>query len=504
MNDLGEALDAMEYSDSGYCKAKAYSDGPVEEVFTSRRVRRLLRDSGVSFQTLLGDVVIDAVANKLRIESITSDSDARTALLAAVDEANSMALVRPAVMRRALQLGDSYLWAWPVFDDAGEPVPGRVLISVFGPREMRVLYDEDEPGTPRLAIQKWTTKTTAGKRVRVDLIYPDRIEHYISQGDRASKAGDFVPYATEDRDAVEDNPYGFPVYHFHGTGLPGEYGTPEHKSFYGTQAKLLKLEIGDMAGIDFATLPQRVALRDAGVKASSPDDLDEDEFAVSPDGRRTTSPTGDDRTAKLSSEPGSLWDLVGYKDVKQLEPPSAAVFLDRRAAYLREGAVASSTPLHAFDRTGQIPSGEALKTANEPLDAKSGARKTSFDSTWRRFYAFVLKLLGEDDAPVSLAWAPIESTDVTTKLAQAKQKQELGVPLDQSLTEISYKAEDVARWLEDGDGGLTVRVELLAKLGDAVASFSTAVAAGLLDQSVVQAVITKAIGDLDEQSSGPA
>jgi hypothetical protein len=497
-SDLGYALEAMNCADPGYCKAKAYSEGPVEEVFTSRRVRRLLRDTGVSFQTLLGDVVIDAVANKLRIEAITSDTDARTKLIADVDEAANMAQVRPAVMRRALQLGDAYLSAWPVLGDDGKPVDGKVRVSVYGPREMRVLYDDDEPEKPRLAIQRWTTKTPLGeKRVRVDLIYVDKIQHFITQGERSSKAGDFVPFAAEGRDAEEPNPYGqLPVFHFHGTGLPGEYGTPEHACFYGTQNKLLKLEISHMAGVDFSTLPQRIALRDAGrAGVSSVADIDEDDFAASPSGTRTDKPNGDLK-AKLSSEPGSVWDLEGYKDVKQLDPSDPKVFLDPRTAYLREGSVASSTPLHLFDRTGQIPSGESLKTANDPLDAKAGSRRTSFDGTFRGFYRFILKLLGQDDAPVTLAWAPIESTDESTKLEHAKQKQELGVPVDQSLTEVGYKQADVTRWIDEGDGGLPARVQLLQGLGQAVRDLSTAVASGVLDKDTVDAVIAKLIGDV--------
>ncbi len=505
MSDLDEALEAMRCADDSYDTAKAYSDGPVEEVFTSRRVRRLLRNQGASFETLMGDVVIDAVADKLTVEAITSDTETRTKLIAEVDEANNMAQVRPAVMRRALQLGDSYLSAWPVLDVAGAPVPGRVLISVHSPKSMRVLYDEDEPGTPRVAIQKWAVKTPAGKRTRVDLLYLDRIEHYISRGARSSKAGDFQPYEADGRDAVEENPYGFPVFHFHGTGLPGEYGTPEHKCFYGTQNKLLKLEISHMAGVDFNTLPQRLGLRDAGTPGPSPvDDLDEDEFLAGPDGQRTGSTTGD-RKSKLSSEPGSFWDLEGYRDVKQLDPTTPAVFLEPRAAYLREGSVVSKTPLHLFDRTGQIPSGESLKTANEPLDKKSGRRKTAFDPTWRSFYRFVLKILGQDDAPVTLAWSPIESTDETTKLNQAKQKQDVGVPVGQSLMELGYKPDDVKRWLDDGDGGLPQRIALVAQLGGAVGDFASAVAAGLMDQATVQQVITKLIGDVtgpDDENTG--
>lgn len=499
--DLEVGLDAMHDAADDYQKAVAYSDGPVTEVFVSRRVQRLLRDKGINFQTLLGDVVIDAVSNKLKIQAITSDTDSRTALIAGVDEDQAMALVRPAVMRRALQLGDSYLTAWPVLDDAGDPIPGRVNIEVHDPQTMRVVY-HPETREPSFAIQRWATKTNDGRRIRIDLIYADRIEHYIAKGARSGKAADFMPFSMDGGDAIEDNPYGFPVFHFHGTGLPGEYGCAEHKSFYGTQDKLIKLTTSHMASVDYHALPQRVALREAGsIGINTPAELDEWDFVTSPDGRRTSTPSGEEQLSSLSSAPGSVWDLEGYKDVKQLDPGNPDVFLKPRQDYLREGSVASNTPLHLFDRTGQIPSGEALKTANEPLDSKASARKTSFDSTWRRVYRFVLSLLGEENAPVSLAWTPIESTDESTRLSQAAKKLEVGVPADQTLTELGYKADDVERWITDGEGGLPQRIALLGELANAVAGFSTAVAAGVIDQATVQAVISKAIGDLD---GGPA
>ncbi|MEC3974745.1 hypothetical protein [Amycolatopsis sp. H20-H5] len=495
------ALDAMAAAAPGYQKAVAYSEGPVHEVFASRRMRRLLFDKRVTFQALLGDVVIDAVANKLKLTAITSDTDVRTAMIASVDADNEMGLIRPAVMRRALQQGDSYLSAWPVLDDNGDPVSGKVSVSVHDARTARILYDDEHPTVPRLGVQRWAF----GKRVRVDLLYRDRIEHFISRtdGGPATRITDFIPYSADGRDAVEVNPFGqIPMAHFHGTGLPGEYGTPEHKSFYGTQDTLLKLKIGHMSSVDYHALPQRYALREAGSNTAEAADLDPDDFVSTPLAQKPRNRS--DAPSTLSSEPGSIWDLMGVKSVGEFPPADPKAFLDPAAAYLKEGALASSTPLHLFDRTGQIPSGESLKTANEPLDTKAEARKNSFSSTWSRFYGFVMLLLGEEGAPVTLAWAPIESTDDTTKLAQATAKQAAGVPVDQSLTELGYSAADVAQWMAEGDGGLPQRVELLGQLGNAVASFSTAVAAGILDQSVVQQVVTKVIGDIDDQASGPA
>ncbi|AXB47303.1 phage portal protein [Amycolatopsis albispora] len=496
MSDLDDALNAMKKARPGYDKAKAYSEGPVSETFVSPKLRRLLRAKGNSFITLLGDVVIDGVADKLEITAITGQDDAQTQAVAAVDEANNMALTRPETNRRALQFGDAYLSAWPALDEDGNEVAGQVKVSVWDPRTCRVLYDPENPGVPKLAIFRWEV----GKRVRVDLAYADRIEHYISKSDggRASSANDFVPYTEDGREAEEPNPYGeVPVFHFHGTGLPGEYGTPEHRPFYGTQDKLIKLTVGHMAGVDFNSAPQRVALRELGSNSSEAAELDEDDFAISPDGERTTTKSGEDDLSTLTSGPGTLWDLSGVKDVKEFSTGDPAAFLDPATHYLREGALASKTPLHLFDRTGQIPSGESLKTANEPLDKKTNKRLLSLDGTWRQFYRFVLKLLGHEDATVSISWAPVESTDDTTKLAQAAQRRDVGVPPAQYLRELGYRGEDVDEWLKTGEGDLAARVELLARLGDAVSSMATAVAAGVLDESVVAATVAKVIGDID-------
>jgi hypothetical protein len=495
MTDLGTALDAMKHAAPGYQKAKAYSDGPISEVFASRRVRRLLRGKGVSFQAVHGNVIIDAVADKLKVTAVTSDTDARTALLAAFDESANMELVRPEIIRRALQQGDAYLSAWPVMDANGDPEPGRVRVDVHDALTARVFYDPENPSEPSFAIQKWAF----GRKVRVDLIYPDRIEHLISKSDggRASTAADFEPYATDGMEAVELNPFGrLPMFHFHGQGLPGEYGCPEHKSFWGTEDTLLKLKTGHMSSVDYHALPQRYALQEAGVNSSEAADLDEDDFEIDPtDSGRTKTFDGDGK-AQLSSEAGSVWFMSGVKSMGEFPPADPKAFLDPAAYYLREGALVSKTPLHLFDRTGQIPSGEALKTANAPLDSKTGKRLASFNPQLKAFYRWVLLLLGEPDAPVNLAWEPIESTDESTKLAQARDKQDLGVPVDQTLTEVGYSDIEVKAWLASGDGGLPAKVALLAQLGDAVASFSTGVAAGVMDQATVQAVITTLIGDL--------
>lgn len=496
VSDLADALAEMESARRGYAKAKAYARGPIDEVFTSRKLKRLLRNNHITFQTVLGGVVIDAVANKLEITDLAVDNEAAAEALAAVEKQNKMDLLRPFVMRMALVFGDAYLMAWPETDDNGKPT-GRIFISYNDPRTVRILYDADNPMVKRLLIKKWAT---SDKKVRVDLIYEDRVEHFISKraNGRASAATDFEPYAPEGGKEVEENAWGIPGFHFT-TTMPGEYGIPEHEPFYGTQDKLNKLTVSHMGGIDFTSIPQRAALLDATTNSSEAASLDEDEFSVSPDGQRTVHKDGDGNS-NLSSEPGSLWWLKGVRDLKQFDPASPDAFLKPEIQYLNEGATATSTPLYLFNTAGDFPSGKALRTANAPLDAKAKARKLSFDSTWDEFYRFLMKLLGYPDATVSLTWAPVQTVDEDEKLAQAGVKQELGVPADTTLVELGYDDERVKQWSDDGEGLLPQRIESFARLATALRDISVAVTAGVIDQAVVNELASRLLEDADHDS----
>jgi hypothetical protein len=493
VSDLGDALCAMQDAKPGYVKAQAYAHGPINEVFASRKLKRLLQNNGVTFQTVLGGVVIGAVADKLKVLSVTTDNDDATEALAKVDKANLMSLVRPQVIRKTLELGDAYLVAWPKLDENGEVVPGEVTISYNDPRTVRVLYDPDNPMVKRLMIKRWAVDG----HVRVDLVYDDRIEHYITKqkNGRSFDERDFEPYVPEGAAGSEEpNPHGIPAFHFT-TAIPGEYGEPEHKLFFGTQDKLNKLTVSHMGGVDYYSIPQRYATLEPGVDTSEAAAMDEDEFIVSADGKGTRHVDGEGN-AQLSGSPGSLWLQKGIKSYGQFDTAPPANFLEPEVHYLNEGAVATATPPYLFNPSADFPSGKALKTANAPLDAKAGQRQESIDCTFVEFYTYVLKLLGFDGVTVSLSWAPVETTDEDEKLDNAAKKQGLGVPVAQTLHELDYEDTEVEKWMADGEGLLPQKVLLLQGLADVVQKLTPAMSTGAIDPALVNGILTALFKDV--------
>ncbi|MEU0467307.1 phage portal protein [Amycolatopsis sp. NPDC006131] len=499
MSDLGDALKSMQDATPAYAKAKAYAHGPISEVFASPRLKRILKNKQVSFTDVLGDVVISAVADKLEITSITTDNDKATEALEAQDERNKMPLVRPHVMRKALEYGDAYMMVWPAADANGEAT-GDFDVTYHSPRTMRVLYDPENPMKPRLAIQRWAKD----KRVRVNLYYPPetedgpaRIERYVSKqdGGRATSDKDFEPYEAEGEAAEEEHEFGFPVFHFT-TTLPGEYGVPEHFKFYPTQDKLNKLTIAHMAGVDYTATPLRYALMEPDGDTSEAAAMDEDDFAVSEDGKRTEFKDGQGKST-FSAEPGSLWYQKGVKGFGQFDPADPKYLTDPQQFYLNRGAYNTSTPLYLFPNGGDFPSGKALRTANAPLDKKTNARKMSFDATWDALYTHLLKLLGFPDVTLTITWAPIQTVDEDEKVALAQQKQAAGVPAEQTLKDdLGYDGDTVDQWLEDGEALVPQKIELVGKLAGAISSLVPAESAHVLEEGSVNALFKMIVDEI--------
>lgn len=490
-DDLTAALTELREACPGYDKAQQYADGPIEEVFVSPKLRRIMKDSGINFQEVLGDVVIDAVANRLKIVTVLSEDENVSAAITVLDKAAKLALLRPEVNRNTLKFGDYYLWSWQRPDGSLQVVP-------VDPRNARLFYEPDDPMTPRYGIRRWIT---ADKHVRVDLAYADRLDSYISAkaDPNAKAAGDFAPYVVEGNESNSvRHPFGRPpLFHF-STTMPGEYGTPEHAAFYATQDILLKLALGHMAAVDFTAIPQRYAILIAGRNTA---DLEDQDAAVWHDQHDALDPAQRTRsreaTANFKAQPGGLWSSDVVKEFGQFEPADPAGFLDPAEFHLKIGAAATSTPLHLFDQQGQVPSGESLKVAMEPLLAKAGARLAVLDDGWITWYVAVLAVLGFAGASVDIRWAPVEPTSESETWTVAGQKQANGVPVDVTLTEAGYDAETVESWAQERTSGLPERLVMLGQVGDFLASAATAVAGGAITQERVDAILTTIVGPLD-------
>lgn len=483
MTDLDAALQAMRKAEPKYRKAEQYSDGPIEHVFVPPKMRRIMAETGVDFQELLGDTVIDAVADGLDITAILGGDDATNAVIATLDTANAMTLVRPQVNRLTLKYGDYLLKAW-VRDD------GSLQVVMVDPRQARLFYDPEDPMTPTDGVHRWIT---ADGHVRVDMLYSDRVESFISaKADRnAKRAADFVPYTVGGNESnVIEHEFGRPpLFHF-STDLPGEYGCPEHATFYATQDLLIKNTLALVTALDFAATPQRWAILENGVDTTEAEDQD-DEFArFENEGGAQPRRTSHESVSSLKANAGSVWFQRGIKAFGQFAATDPSVFIEPAEFHLKMGATASRTPLHYFETSGEQPSGESRKVAMEPLISKRRARRDTLDHGWVTFYTSVLRVLGLPNATVELRWAPVEPIDEAEVWANAKAKQDAGVPVDVTLIEAGYDKETVEGWAGDTVGNL----DDLVKIGEFLASSATAVAAGAATAEQISAILAKVTG----------
>jgi hypothetical protein len=217
------------------------------------------------------------------------------------------------------------------------------------------------------------------------------------------------------------------VFHFR-TMRP--FGRPEHKDAFDAQNYINKQFIQSMITADYQGAPQRYAL--SKIETSSEiEDFEEGD-------------TDRENMGALKNGPGEVWYMKGVDKVGEFKPADPAVFWTPIKDTVRSMASLTNTPLHYFEKTGNVPSGEALRVAEAPLIKKVADRKQSFGQSWRDLFKFVLKANGiEDD--VQVKWVEVESLDELERLDAALKKRNEGISLQQVMREQGYDDEVIAR-----------------------------------------------------------
>jgi len=403
MTILKDAVEAVTNRRQDYQEAEAYYEGEVPEVFATRRLRRALRTTGEAGHLNFCRPVIDAVNDRLELANIIGSTQAATTAVNRVWQHNELGLEAQEIHRKALTYGDCYAAVWPGED-------GTLQVSYNSPTTMRLVYDPENPRKKLYAVKVWRQDEQTH---RLNIYTATEIRKYVAntaeltEGTQWSSAG-----------SVE-NPWNeVPVFHFR-TQRP--FGRPEHKDAYDAQNAINKLFITNMFTVDYQGAPQRYALSVAGDSEIS--DFDE-------------SDTDRENIGSLKNGPGELWYLKGVSQVGQFTPADADTFWKPIMAIVRSMASLTSTPLHYFERAN-MPSGNALRTAEAPLLKKVRDRQASFGSTWREIFRFVLKVEGIN-GDVDVFWKEVESLDELERWDVALKKINAGLSHQQALREGGY------------------------------------------------------------------
>lgn len=470
ISDLIPALTELRDSRPAYEEAHTYYEGEAGERFASEFVEELLGGKATGeFDLNMARRPVAAILDRLEISAITCPDEGQTKVLGQIWEDNDLDLEAPEIHENTLQYGDAFLFVWPSEptddasedepeDDGGaEPPSAGVDMFYNSPLTTRIIYDPEHPRRKKLVIKSWCeTDEDGNELVRVNLYYGRIIEKWISKAKtEATKAEDFEPYIDDhtDDNGVMDNPYGEPPFFHFRTRRP--YGRPEHKDAYGPQNAVTKLINNQMTASDFAAFPQRVGLLDPNATTDDDTDWGHDE---------TADPEG--QPSQMISRPGSMWILRNYKDVKEFAAADVANFLEPIKFYIRGMSTVTATPVHFLDPTGDAPSGESQRAANDPLVKKVNARQLSVGGTWQDAAAFALKILGFKGARPKVRWKPPQIITDLEGWQAVIAKQQAGVPVRQTLLEAGYTEAELDSWgyTEDHPDGEGVDWEQMAGL----------------------------------------
>jgi len=417
MTILKEYVLAVTDRQGTYKDAEAYYEGDVAEVFASQRLRSALRSTAGNRSTLnFCRPVVDAVLNRLELGNIQGTTKAATSKIGEIFQNNQLYLDANEIHRRALEFGDCYAIVWP--DETGE-----IEVSYNSPRGMALVYDAESPRKKLYAVKMWND---SAKSSRMNVYFDNRIEKYSVNNASPTEGSNWALIE------VVENEFGeVPVFHFR-THRP--FGRPEHMDMYDAQDYINKEFIQSMITIDYQGAPQRYALTEAG-QSSELDDFNEDD-------------TARENTNGLKNGPGEMWLLNGFKSVGEFKPANPDVFWSPIKDTVRAAASLTNTPLHYFEKTGNVPSGEALRAAEAPLIKKVRNRAASFGQTWREIFIFALKIEGIA-SDVEVQWKEVESLDETERWDIVLKKRNAGISLQQVMRETGYDAELIEKIVEE-------------------------------------------------------
>lgn len=509
VEDLVQAWHELEEHCPGYRLAREQYEGEVGEVFHSTHIRKLIEATGQDYQFRLITTPVDALADRVIIKSVTGSNDSVSQLLADVWEANDLKVWMPHTLKQTFMYGDTYLSVWPVdpedpdADEATKAV--GVEVVYHDPENTRIIYDDQTQRRKQLVITRWRNGKDSW---RANLVYPDRIERWVSNTKAPSQPSDWTEFLDEGEQltswAQETDLGEINFFHFR-TALP--YGVPEHEAGYGCQNAITKMLVTQINVADSAGWPERYKLTDSGAEldtAGDTPDWDDDADAHSTDltGAR---PAG--VSSSLRSGPGTIHTFNGVKSVGEFAAAQPGTFLDPAHFYIKLMATLTKTPLYAFDPSGDMPSGESLKTADAPLTRKANNRVLLLTGPQVELHEYILRLKGLKSETINVQWMPTETAVGTDDWAVIQAKQDAGVPQDVTLTEAGYDPVRVQRWMSDQADvmDLQSRVELLNSIGDALTKLGTASGLGIIDDVTIQGILDKilpqAVPDTDPDPS---
>lgn len=419
-DDLKSFLDVIRARQLDYALATDYYYGRHRLAFATEKFRNAFGTLLKAFSDNLCAVIVDTVADRLQVTGFASEDGAASVSEAAdvIWRLNRMDRRSGETHIEALRAGDAYLIVWPDANGAPRLYPQAGHLCA-------VEYADEMPGEIIRAAKCWQDSL---KRWRMNLYYPDRIEKYATEpatsADFPSGIGVFKPFNLDGEAWPLLNPYEqVPIFHFANNASTGSLGRSELADVIPLQDGLNKSVTDMLVAMEFVALPQRWI---TGLE------VENDELTGQP---------------KALFVPGAdrIWN-VAAPDARfgQFDSANLGMFVTVQEAFRVELARVSRTPLHHLMPTASsFPSGEAMKTAEQPLLAKIKDRELAWGNVWEDVMQFALQINGVQTESLICNWrdpAPRNERDQAETLLL---KQQLGVSDAQLLREAGYTEEQI-------------------------------------------------------------
>lgn len=400
----------------------AYYAGTQPLSFLSEEAKEALGNRLRALVANYPRLVIDSIAERLRVLGFTIDGQPATSVTRAWEDAgfedgHGVAHVE------ALTLGRSFVTVWA--DAAGAPT-----LSVESPHEVAVVRD---PVTREVtaAAKRWREDG----RARAVLFLPDRVYEYVSSA-RVPEGGVIPPEGWQ-HVSNRRNPLGtVPVVPFVNRGrLLDADGVSEMRDVTDLTDAISKLLADLMVSSEFGSRPRRWA---TGIEVKEEERRDADGNVVTDEHGEpmmdAVNPFGTEaRRVWQAEEPDARFgqfpsaDLGGYGHAVEL--------------LLQSVSAVSGLPAHYLGIHGDQPaSADAIRSAEASLVARCHARMRSFGPSWARVATLIAAVQnGSRPRRVEVVWANPETrtvaqeADAVTKLVQANI-----LPTEEALARLGY------------------------------------------------------------------
>jgi hypothetical protein len=411
-NDLQTALDNFRLNAARYERYERYYNGDHDLAFATEKFQNTFGTLFREFALNLCPVVCDAMRDKLRIRIPRRNAGNLPAFVRGVSTTgngfdsehtqagslrsdaesiwtrNRMALRCGEVHKEALRSGDAYLIVWPDANGRATLFPNRAA-NIF------VQYDDENAGRVLWAAKWWPTRD---RYVRVNVLYADRVERYVSKQEAEGIVADaksFLPFSgleplhTQAGSLRSDaatlaNPYGVvPVFHFANNADVGDLGRSELEAAIPVQDGLNKSVLDMLVAMEFAAYRQRWA---AGI-----------EIEFDADGKKVSPFKAGVEHLWMSENPQATFGDFAAADLEQ--------FLKVKDSFRIDIASVTGTPLHYFlQESGGFASGVSLRQNETRFHAKVRDRQAAFGQVWEDAMRFALRIEGVSDADVAIEW----------------------------------------------------------------------------------------------------